>query len=83
MQFDPKYLEILQEAHTLLQETETRLASFIQHFPQSTLEEFDELCDTLNVAGAKLRYVRVFVEPEPVEEADVHDDFEDTLSPDT
>lgn len=80
MKLDDQHLHTLQDALALLKEAETRLAWILEDTPESTLDDFDEMCDTLSVAGARLRYVRVFLEKTPDEE--LEDDLDRTLNPD-
>ena len=70
-----KHLDVLRDAHNLLRETEAKLANLLSDPDNVAYEDFDDMCDTLNTAAARLRYVRVFIEPMPDDE-----DLDRTLS---
>lgn len=74
MILDSRYLEMLREAQRELSESAAMLGDLLARETDFTVEEFDTVCDTLNAAAARLRYVRVFIEQ--IEFADP----DDTLS---
>ncbi len=62
MLLEPKHLDLLAEARRELSATAARLGDLLASGADFSLDEFDEVCDGLNAAAARIRYVRVFIE---------------------
>ncbi len=62
MLLDPKHFDQLTQAHRDLSDAAARLGELLTRGADFPIEEFDEVCDGVNAAAARLRYVRVFIE---------------------
>lgn len=77
--FKVNYRNLLNDALVHLRAAEKGLTRLLES-PELNLPDFEDLADEVNLAGVKLRYVRL--ELAETEEVPDHDPDDDTLSPD-